>query len=258
MISIITPTTRGGLTYLASLVPTVEMQTAEHELIVVDNASRDGTSNYLGNHDCIIKVNSIKMNFSQSNNYGATLSHGDYLLFLNNDTFLQPNLLEEMLRVFEIDEKIGVVGCQLRLMSTNKVHHAGIMYTDKYEPYELGLSTPFGIPELPNNDPRITSTREVPSVTSACMMVKKNVFYETGGGFDEKYIFGWEDVDFNLKVKEKGYKIYYTGRSFAHHKHFGGKDQGRFRYEKENRARYEEIWMNTGRAKAILGDFREA
>jgi GT2 family glycosyltransferase len=257
MISIITPTTTGGMEYLTALVPSLEQQTMKHEFILIDNASRDGTENYMGFHESIVKINSVKMNFSQSNNYGVTLAHHDYLLFLNNDTLLQPNLLEEMRKVFDMDEKIGIVGCQLRLMHNKKVHHAGIMYTEKYEPYELGLATAFGVPEILPNDPRVYSVREVPSVTAACMMVKKNVFYEVGG-FDENYVFGWEDVDFNLKVRQHGYKIFYTGKSYGLHKHFGGKDRGRFLFEKENRKRYEELWMDTGLAKEVLNGIRES
>lgn len=258
MVSVITPTTTGGLSYLVELVPSLERQTEKHEFILIDNASRDGTCNYLGTHDCIVKVNTEKMNFSQSNNYGAKIANGDCLLFLNNDTRLEPDVIEKMLETFKLDEKIGIVGCQLRLMRTpHKIHHIGVMFTEKYEPYELGLSMPFGVPEIEKNDPRVNSIREVPSVTSACMMVKKSVFEEVGG-FDEGYIFGWEDTDICLRVREKGYKIYYNGQAIGHHHHFGSKDRGRFRFESENRNRYEDLWMKTGRAKEVLNGFRQS
>ena len=257
MVSIIVPTTTGGLGYLTELVPTIERQTEPHELILIDNASRDGTTNYMGMHACTLKVNSVKMNFSQSNNYGAKIAQGDYFLFLNNDTKLESNLLEEMVKTFSLDPKIGVVGCQLRLMRTpHKVHHAGIMFTEKYEPYELGLSQPFGVPELPKNDDRVWNVREVPAVTSACMMVRKDVFFDVGG-FDEGYIFGWEDTDFNLRARQKGWKVYYNGKSWAYHHHFGSKDRGRFLFESTNRSRYEQLWMDTGKAKEVLNGFRE-
>lgn len=258
MISIIVPTITGGLNYLVSLIPTVEQQTEPHELIIIDNASRDGTTNYLGNKECLIKVNKEKLNFSQSNNIGARLAQGTHLLFLNNDTKLEPNLLKEMLDTFNQDEKIGIVGCQIRLMQNpHKVHHAGIMFTEKYEPYELGLSQPFGIPEILKNDPKVWAIREVPAVTAACMMIRKDIFFEVGG-FDENYKNGWEDVDLNLKVRQKGYKIYYTGKTYAYHHHFGSKDRGRFAFETENRARYEELWMTTGKAKEVLKGVRES
>ena len=258
MITVITPTVTGGLFYLSELVPTIERQTPPHEFILIDNASRDGTTNYMGFHAATLKINAVKMNFSQSNNYGASIAKGDYLLFLNNDTKLEDNVLDKMLNVFSLDAKIAIVGVQIRLMKhPRKVHHAGVMFTEKYEPYELGLSQPFGIPELPGNDQRTWSVREVPAVTAACMMVRKDVFNEVGG-FDEEYNNGWEDVDLNLKVREKGYKVYYTGETFVHHHHFGSRDRGRFNFETENRARYEDKWMKTGKAKEILKGFRES
>lgn len=258
MVSIITPTATGGLNYLTELVPSIERQDYPHEFILIDNASKDGTTNYMGSHQCLLKVNSTKMNFSQSNNYGSKIAQGEYLLFLNNDTKLEEGLIKNMVETFSVDPKIGVVGCQLRLMKTpHKVHHAGIMFTEKYEPYELGLSQPFGIPELPKNDERVWNVREVPAVTAACMMVRKDVFFDVGG-FDENYHFGWEDVDFNLKARQKGWKIYYNGKSWAYHHHFGSKDRGRFTFETENRARYEELWMKTEKAKEVLNGFRES
>lgn len=258
MISVIIPTTTGGLNYLVSLIPSLEGQTAKNEVIIIDNSSRDGTTNYLGNHSCLIKVNTDRMNFSESNNYGAKVAAGDYLLFLNNDTRLEPTLLQDMFDTFKLDKGIGVVGCQLRLMKNpHKVHHAGIMFTEDYEPYELGLEHPFGVPELPKNDPRVWNTREVPAVTSACMMVKKEVFFALGG-FNEKFIFGWEDVDFNLRARQKGYKVYYSGKSWGYHHHFGSKERGRFRFESENRALYEKLWMDNGKAKEVLNGYRES
>lgn len=258
MISIVTANITGGLNYLVNLVPTIERQKIPHEFILVDNASKDGSLNYMANHESVIKVNTFKKSFSQSNNEGSKIATGDYLLFLNNDTKLEENTLEEMLNTFEVDEKIGIVGCQIRLMTPPyKIQHAGVMFTDKYEPYELGLSQPFGIPELLSNDPRARDVREVPAVTACCMMIKKSVF-EKLGMFDENYKNGWEDVDLNLKAREVGYKIYYTGKTCIYHHRFGSKDRGRFDKEKENRDYYESVWMNTGRAGKVLGNFREA
>lgn len=254
MISIIIPTTTSGFTHLAKLMPLLS-QEQDIEIIIIDNNSKDGTANYLANYECVVKFNQRKMNFSQSNNYGAKIASGDYLLFMNNDIVITPGIVKTMRETFDRDEKIAVVGAQLFLMDNQKkVQHAGVMFTDEYFPYELGLAQPFGVPELPYNDARVLNTREVPSVTAACMMVKKSVFEEVGG-FDEEYVFSWEDTDFNLKVRELGYKVYYNGSARALHKLFGSRDRGRFLAEAANRKRYEDIWITTGRAKAILGGF---
>lgn len=255
MISTIIPTTTGGLQYIAQLIPGLS-QEENNEIIIIDNASRDGTTNFLQQFDCLVKINKTNISFSESNNLGSTYAKGDKLLFMNNDMIINPGLIREMENTFEIDKEIAVVGCQLRLMDRkDKVHHAGVMFTEDYIPYELGLNQPWGTSDLLLDDPRVTGIREVPSVTAACMMVKKDVFNEVGG-FDTRYIYGWEDTDLVLRIREKGYKVWYTGKAWALHKHFGGKDRGRFKYESRNREIYDEIWVHTGRAKEVLGEFR--
>jgi len=259
MISVIIPSTTGGFLHLTKLMPGLSEE-PDKEIIVIDNYSKDGTCNYLSNHDCLIKVNTERKNFSQSNNQGAKLAKGEHLLFLNNDTYIQKGLLQEMANTFNVDPKIGVVGCLIYTMvNPKKIQHAGINFTSDYLPYELGKAMPFlkDSRDLTNSDPRVLGVREVPSVTAACMMVKKEVFEEVGG-FDEEYQTGWEDTDLVLRIREKGYKVWYTGKTHIYHLHFGSKAAGRFNYEVENRKRYDTIWVDTGRARKVLGDFREA
>lgn len=255
-VTTIIPTTRGGLTYITRLLP--KLITEPTEIVVIDNSSRDGTTNYLSsNFDCVIKVNNPGRNFSQSNNQGANLSGTEYLLFLNNDTWNQKGFIQKMISTFDIDPNIAVVGCRIYTMDNPKrVQHAGVMFNQEYVPYELGLSIMDGLPELKPNDTRVTSIREVPSVTACCMMVKKSVFEEVGG-FDEQYITGWEDTDLVLRIRELGYKVWYNGEAIIYHQKFGSRSAGRFTYEEQNRKRYDDIWVHTGRAKKIVGDKRE-
>lgn len=253
-VSVIIPTITGGLNHLVKLMPVLS-QEPNCEIIVIDNWSKDGTPNYLSNYECVIRINKIRKNFSASNNQGVRLANGEYILFLNNDTVPEAGFIQKMVDTFQIDPKIGIVGCCLCLMDGPKrVQHAGVMFTQDYVPYELGLAQPFGVPELPFNDPRVRTVREVPSVTAACMMIKRSIFDEVGG-FDEEYITSWEDQDLVLKVREKGYKVWYNGNAVVYHKHFGSKEAGRFSFEAQNRKRYDDIWVNTGRAKTVLGEF---
>jgi len=73
--------------------------------------------------------------------------------------------------------------------------------------------------------------REFRVVTAACMLVGRVLFFEIGG-FDEAYRNGFEDVDFCLKVREKGYKVIYNPGSVLYH--FESKTPGRKKYEREN------------------------
>ena len=257
MVSVIIPTTTGGFGHLVQLMPQLT-QEKDIEIIVIDNDSRDGSANYLSTVDCLVKFNKIKMNFSKSNNYGAKIARGEFLLFLNNDTVPTVGFVQDMLETINRtnDVPIGIVGNLLYTLDPPKrVQHAGICFTQDYVPYELGLEISGITTQIPINDPRVSSVRRVPAVTAACLMIRKDVF-NLVGGFDEEYINGWEDTDLNLKVRENGFDVWYTGKRPVYHKHFGSR--GRFAFEKENRLRYDSIWVDTGRAKAVLQGFREA
>jgi hypothetical protein len=67
------------------------------------------------------------------------------------------------------------------LEGEKRVQHAGVMFTDTYVPYELGLPVASVAPGIPFNDPRVKQTSEVPSVTFACVMIKKECWDEVGG-----------------------------------------------------------------------------
>lgn len=255
MVSVIIPTTTGGLNHLAGLMPQLSLE-PNIEIAIIDNASKDGTMNYLSQYDCLVKCNKSGWSFSKSNNYGASVTKGDHLLFLNNDTQIQPGFSKIMMDTFNNDQKIGAVGCLIYTMDLpRKVQHAGVVFTPDYLPYELGLEIPSIAPGIPKGDPRVMSVREVPSVTAACIMVKREVFNKVNG-FDEGYINGWEDTDLCLRIREAGYKIWYTGQTFITHKHFGSKLAGRFKFENENKARYDQTWVTSGRAKDIIKESR--
>jgi O-antigen biosynthesis protein len=252
MVSVLIPTMTQGLTHLAKLLPRLAME-PNIEIIIIDNNSKDGTTGYLSNYDCTVKINKVNLGFAKANNQAAKIAQGDYLLLLNNDTAITEGFVQKMLEVFDKDEKIGIVGSLIyTLGSPKKVQHAGVMFTPDYVPYELGLEVPSIAPGITISDIRVPSVREVPAVTAACMMIKKSVWFEIGG-LDEEYINGWEDTDFCLKVREKGYKIFYTGQTSIYHQRFGS--VGRLAKESQNRQRYDDIWVHTGRAKKILGDF---
>lgn len=255
LVSIIIPSTIGGFEHLARLMPTLS-QEPNCEIIIVDNHSMDGTTNYLANYQCTVIINKVNEGFAKANNKAVRIAQGDYLLFLNNDTVIEPGFVTKMHDTFAINDQIAVVGCCIYTLDSNReIQHAGVMFTDDYLPYELGKEIPSIAPAIPLNDPRIPAIREVPSVTAACMMVKKAVFNEVGG-FDEAYWCGWEDNDLVLRIREQGYKVWYNGQAIVYHKKFGSVNAGRFAKEVENRTRYDNTWVHTGRAKKVLGEFR--
>lgn len=249
-VSIMIPTMTGGFTHLARLMPLLSKE-PESEIIVIDNNSKDGTCNYLSNYQCTIIVNDVNRGFAYANNQAARIARGDYLLLLNNDTIINPGLIEKMLEVFTVDSQTAIVGCCIfGVELPKKILHAGVYFTPDYVPYELGQPVPGFAPGLTMNDERVSSIREVPAVTAACLMIKKSIYNEVEG-LNEAYRNGWEDNDLCLRVREKGYKIFYTGKTHVLHRKFGS--PGRFAHEIANRQLYDSTWIHSGRVQKIIG-----
>ena len=194
------------------------------EIIVVDNNSGDGTQSFLAGRSENIRIISNRQNlgFAKACNQGAKTASGKYLLFLNNDTVPLPGWLEEMVDSVNSDADVGIVGSKL-LYPDGTIQHAGIGFIN-------------GIPDhpfrnLPGDHPEANVLKEVDMVTGACLLIKKELFFECKG-FDEQYINGVEDIDLCVKVRLKGHKVVYNPNSTLYH--YEGKTPGRFDHVNKN------------------------
>lgn len=251
MISVLIPTTTGGLKYLVKLLPNLVPQVLHinGEVIVSDNGSNDGTKEYLTRFPVKVIQGTSSTTFSQANNRMFEASHFNPLL-LNNDTEVAPLFIDSMLNAMNKKTDYGIFSCPIYRMSDKRIHHAGVYFTQQGVPYELGL--PVGdINGIPNTDPRVKESKEVPSVTGACMLIKRQLFIDLGG-LSEQYFTGWEDTDFVLRARERGFKVWYNAETQLYHHHFGSRDRGRLQYESQNRKHYDSIWVDTGRALEVL------
>lgn len=251
MISVLIPTTTGGLKYLTRLIPQLKPQIEKinGEILVSDNSSNDGTDRFLRQHNIFFEINNRNTTFSQSNNKLFQRSKYSPLL-LNNDTEIVPNFIESMLKAMNEKHNYGIFGCPIYRMQDRRIHHAGVYFTQQGVPYELGL--PVGdINGIPNTDQRIKESREVPSVTGACMLIRRQLYIDLGG-LDEHYRTGWEDTDFVLRARERGVKVWYNSETEVYHHHFGSKEQGRLQFEAQNRQFYDSVWVTNGRANEVL------
>ena len=195
-----------------------------YSIFVVDNGSLETETNtyynYLKNNPkvSIIKYD-IPFNFSSINNYAVNRIDSEYLVFMNNDTeVISKDWIEEMLG-FAQREDVGVVGTLL-YYPNNTVQHAGVIigiggvagHSHKYISKDsLGYYC------------RLKVIQNLSAVTAACMMTKKSLFKGVGG-FDENLSYAFNDVDYCLKVREKGYLIVYT--PYAELYHYESKSRG--------------------------------
>lgn len=135
-------------------------------------------------------------NYSKINNYGVKYTHGEYILFLNNDTkVIEPDSIEDMLGVCQ-REDVGAVGAKL-LYEDDTVQHCGVVVG-----YHGYATAAFSL--IDRNDfgymgrPRVSW--DVSAVTAACLMTKREIFDEVGG-FDEDFKVACNDVDLCLKIR---------------------------------------------------------
>lgn len=207
------------------------------ELILVDNASTDGTAEYLKSLEAKAQVikNPKNLNFSGACNQGAKAARGKYILFLNSDTLLRPQWLEPMLEILEARADVGIVGNKHIYPESNKLHHAGICFHSDYSNshYLVGVEP---------DDPRVNFEREFQSVNGACFAIRKDLFQRLGG-FDEVYRNGAEDVELCLKARAAGYKVLYTPKSAIYH--YGQRSPGR----NESDIRNNQILLERWKAK---------
>jgi GT2 family glycosyltransferase/spore maturation protein CgeB len=267
-VSIVVPT-RNGREHLERLLAGLQQRTdyPEFELIVVDNASGDGSLELLEGLDRGFPVKTIAneepATFSAANGQGVTAAAHDLVLFLNNDIEpFEPGWLRELVAA-HAREGVAAAGATLLRspsgpdpeLRDRTVQHRAIKFRatadgvraynadDGADLFEAG----FGVEE------------RVPAVTAAAMLVSRRRF-EDAGGFGDRYRFGTEDVDLGLKLTAGGGEIVATGRSVLYHRESVSQDaEGRDFMRNNrllNRRVFLERWGPEVRRRYRLGRLR--
>lgn len=207
LVSIIIPTKNGYKDVQRCVSSIIEKTTYQnYEIIMADNGSTDPKMHelyaefeqQLPGHFFVESID-IPFNFSTINNRAAKKAHGEYLLFLNNDTeVITENWLTLMVS-FAQQERIGCVGAKL-LYPNNTVQHAGVILG-------LGGVAGHGHYGYPHGDlgyfGRLAINVNYSAVTAACLLMKKADF-DAVGGFEEAFTVAFNDVDLCLKVQALG------------------------------------------------------
>ncbi|WP_448588120.1 glycosyltransferase family 2 protein [Thermocrinis sp.] len=221
----------------------------DYEILILDNGSSNEQVFKLYEEwkkDERIKIYSINIpfNFSKLVNFGVSKAEGEVVCLLNNDTeIIEKNWLKEMVRHAQRKE-VGVVGAKL-LYPDGTIQHGGVIMG-----IWNGTDHAFkGVEDGEGYMYRLSTVQNYLVVTGACMVFRKEVFYEVGG-FDEEFEIDFNDVDFCLKVYEKGYRIVWT--PYARLIHFESKSK-RENWDEE-RAERERVLLRRRWSKYILHD----
>lgn len=190
-----------------------------YEIIVVENNSE--TKEIFEYYDKLKEYDNIKVvtyqgefNYSAINNLGVANAKGEYILLLNNDTqVITINWIEEMLMYAQRND-VGAVGAKL-YYEDKTVQHAGVVL-------QLGAHRTAGhIHCRQGRDSigymgKLCYAQDVSAVTAACLLVSREKYDEVGG-LDESFKVALNDVDFCLKLREKGYLNVFTPYSELYH-----------------------------------------
>jgi GT2 family glycosyltransferase len=184
------------------------------EVIVVDNASpNDDPSVIYKNYPEVIFLQSDEnLGFAGGNNLGLRKARGKYILFLNNDTEVDPGFLEPMVKKFEEDPTVGAVSPKIRFFHTpDTIQFSGITEFNPYTIRNRGLG--YGQKDEGQFDrDAITAYAH-----GAAMMVPVKIIREVGM-MAECYFLYYEEHDWASRIRKAGYKIWYIHNSLILHK----------------------------------------
>ena len=217
LISILIPN-RDNAAVLARCVESILRSSyVNFEILIIENNSVQAETLALyerlaANPSIRILTHTQPFNFSRINNFAVAHAQGESLVFLNNDTeALRPDWLQRMLMYAQRPD-IGAVGAKL-YYPDGTIQHAGIV---------LGIGGVAGhghknfVHDSDGYCGRLKIVQNVGAVTAACLMMRKDVFYQVGG-FDESLAVAFNDVDLCLRIRAAGYRIVWTPDAQLHH-----------------------------------------
>jgi len=194
------------------------------EVIVVDNASRDGSVEAIrmAFPDVQVFASERNLGFGAANNLAMRQARGRYFLLLNSDAFVQPGTMRTLIEELKNRPEVGVAGPKL-LNKDGSTQRSCFRYPTPGRAWleNLGVARWFK-PRSPLGDYRRWAhdeTCEVDWAVGACLLLRRAVF-EQVGGFDERFFLYAEETDWQKRIREAGWSIRFTPR--AEVTHLGG------------------------------------
>ncbi len=215
-----------ALYYLEPLLASIEQYSSglTYEVIVVDNGSTDGTTDWIKEHHPEISLtrNQANLGFTRGNNQAMEMAKGDFILLLNPDTFLTEDCFGPQLDFLRENPDVGITIPKVLNAdgSFQQQSRRGDARPIEVFGYFLKLGKLFPQNKafngylqswLPEDE-----VAEVKAVSGSCMFIKREV-YEKIGGLDERFFAYQEDSDYCLRARQAGWKVMYVPLSSIIH-----------------------------------------
>lgn len=208
MISIVTVNYKTK-NYLKKLIESVQTHISEpFEYIIVDNDSGDNLDEFESQYEFVkVVYNPNNAGFGSGINVGASHAKGAYIYFLNPDTHLLSDIISLQKNVFDQHDNVGLVGgCLSKSDGSVQAYQYG------EEPSLRDIFTAKKKRQSHDN----TRVQQVDWVSGGAMMVSKEAFDKVGG-FDERFFMYFEDIDLCKRLREAGYRVYWTPEAKLFH-----------------------------------------
>lgn len=187
-------------------------EASRQEVIVVDNASSDGSPEYIKKEFPLVRLLELDGNYgyAKANNIAAEAAGGEYLVFLNNDTVVTPGWLDALLDVIVSDTAVAAAGSKLLLYHMpERLNSAGANIVFNGGGFDIGF--------MDTDSDRYNIPGPKGAVCGASMMVGKEEFLSLGG-FDTMYFMAFEDLDLCWRFWLSGKKVVYVPGSVVYHR----------------------------------------
>ncbi|MBE0338847.1 glycosyltransferase [Paenibacillus sp. 23TSA30-6] len=237
MLSSIIILTYNKLEYTKECIESIRDYTDQgtYEIIVVDNASNDGTKEWIQSQDDIFDIcNESNLGFPKGCNQGIEVAQGDNIVLLNNDVVVTPGWLDILLNALYSSEDTGAVGPVTN--SASNYQAIPVVYQSKNE--MLAFATRYNRPDHIKWEQRLR-------LIGFCMVIKREVVDKVGL-LDEMFTPGnYEDDDYSCRVIQSGYKLILCKDVFIHHYGsitFGEANGSYTKLLEKNKRKFKEKW----------------
>jgi GT2 family glycosyltransferase len=217
---------------LRSCLQSIREQTKiSHEIIVIDNASTDGSADMVAHEFPQAKLirNSRNRGFGAANNQGLAKASGEFVIFLNDDTVILDQALDKMVNFLKQSDSVGIVGA--RLLNPDKTIQVGT--ARRFPNFKILATMLLGLHSFFRKkkwlqayyltNQKFQKTQSVDQVMGASLMTRRQLLKNIGS-FDEHFWIWFEEVDLCKRFRDSGYKIavlataeiiHHKGQSFA-------------------------------------------